>query len=380
MESKVAILGSNLDITGAVNYHYGKFPPELNIKSFIKQLLKADNALARYDQMLKTMHNSELLLAPLRNQEAVISSRMEGTISTMDEILQYQADFEHDESGANDVRSEIRETVLYEMALKDAQRKMEEGQPLSKYLIRAAHERLLSHGRGALKAPGQFKTEQNFLADKNRKVVFVPISPERLEEGLDLMFNFIEKSDEEDLIKVALTHVEFESLHPFKDGNGRIGRMLITLMSWKSGLIKQPHYYISGYFEEHKDEYIDSMRRVSEHNDWNGWCEFFLKAVEAQAINNLEIVERIKNLYDEMKEKFADALNSRHSGAVLDFVFTYPVFRTNKLTNSTKFNKASVPGFLKLLVENKLLTITEEGSGRRPARYSFEPLMELLRV
>ncbi len=380
LEIVVTQSNSNVDITGAVNYHYGKFPPKITYDAFIKQLLNSERAIARYDQMLKNMHNSEILLAPLRNQEAVISSRMEGTISTMDEILQYQADFDSDELGNAETRSEVVETVLYERALKNAQLGMEGGQPLSKFLIRAAHGQLLSYGRGASKSPGQFKTEQNYLAGSRGKILFVPISPEKLDEGLDALFNYIDKSDDPDLIKAAVTHVEFESLHPFKDGNGRIGRMLITLMMWKANLISQPHYYISGYFEEHKDEYIDAMRRVSEEDDWSGWCSFFLKAVEEQANSNLRIVERISGLYDEMKERFAEALSSKSSGAVLDFVFTYPVFKANKFVNSEKIPSASAPRFLKLLVENKLIVMIEEGSGRRPARYRFEPLMELLRV
>jgi Fic family protein len=122
------------------------------------------------------------------------------------------------------------------------------------------------------------------------------------------------------------------------------------------------------------------MRRVSEEDDWSGWCSFFLKAVEEQANSNLRIVERISGLYDEMKERFAEALSSKSSGAVLDFVFTYPVFKANKFVNSEKIPSASAPRFLKLLVENKLIVMIEEGSGRRPARYRFEPLMELLRV
>ena len=376
----MTLLGKDIDISGAVNYHYGKFPPTLNQESFINQLFKAFSAITRYDQMLKIMHNSEILLAPLRSQEAVISSRMEGTISTMDEILQYQADYENEDSAKGETRSEVIETVLYERALKNAQLAMETGQPLSKYLIRAAHEQLLSYGRGAQKSPGGFKTEQNYLADRSRKIVFVPISPELLDEGLDNLFKYIEQSEHQDLVKAAVTHVEFESLHPFKDGNGRIGRMLITLMLWKAGLISQPHYYISGYFEEHKDEYIDSMRRVSENNDWENWCTFFLKAIEAQAIKNLEIAEKIKKLYEDMKPIFAEAIPSKFSGAVLDFVFTYPVFRTTKFVNSENISSTSAPRFIKALVDNKLITVIQEGSGRRAAMYRFEALMELVRV
>lgn len=371
---------ADFDLTNAVKYHYGKFPPELKTDTFLNELVSATSAISRYDQMLKNMHNSEILLAPLRNQEAVISSRMEGTISTMDEILQYQADFDNGDLTSSETKSEVIETALYERALKAAQSAMEEGQPISKYLIRTAHEILLSHGRGALKSPGQFKNEQNYLGDGRGGVAFVPISPEMLDEGLDALFKYIETAGHLDLVKAAVAHVEFEALHPFKDGNGRIGRMLITLMLWKAKLISQPHYYISGYFEEHKDQYIYAMKRVSEENDWDSWCKFFLKAAEEQANKNLAIVEKISELYREMQLRFADVLSSKSSGAVLDFVFTYPVFRMNKFVGSENIPGASAPRFIKLLLDNDLIVMIEEGAGRRPARYRFEPLMKLLRV
>jgi Fic family protein len=221
-----------LNLDNAVNYHYDKFPPNtLDYGKIITPLLKATDAVARYDQMLKNMHNSEILLAPLRNQEAVISSRMEGTVSTMDEILKYEADHDDGTGNATNVRSEVIETILYQKALKAAQQAMLDGYPLSQSLIKAIHQRLLSFGRGALKSPGEFKKEQNYLADKlKNNILFIPISPEKLQEGLDRLFQYIEQSNDPILIKTAMAHIEFEALHPFKDGNGRIGRMIITLM------------------------------------------------------------------------------------------------------------------------------------------------------
>lgn len=124
-------------------------------------MLKATDALARYDQMFKNMHNSEILLAPLRNQEAVISSRMEGTISTMDETLKFEADSENDSEDTTKFRSEVYETILYQRALLNAQRPMKEGYPLSQHLIKTIHQQLLSFGRGAQKSPGKYKVEQN---------------------------------------------------------------------------------------------------------------------------------------------------------------------------------------------------------------------------
>lgn len=372
--------GLNLDL--AVNYHYGKFPPSsLNYGALIQPLVKATDAVARYDQMLKNMHNSEILLAPLRNQEAVISSRMEGTVSTMDEILRYEADYSDTTPESNNTRLEVVETYLYQRALKAAQNAMIAGQPLSPFLIRAAHQTLLSFGRGANKTPGLYKTEQNYLADRlKRNILFVPIAPEHLQAGMDKLFEYINESQDTPLIKAAISHIEFEALHPFKDGNGRIGRMIVTLLLWSAKLISAPHFYLSGYLEEHKDQYIDTMRAVSEKNDWTGWCAFFLEAVEKQAIRNLEIAESIRDLYEKMKAEFSDLLSSRWSVAALDYVFTNPVFRNNKFTSGSGIPGPTAARFSRLLVEKEFLRVVEEPSGRRPALYSFEPLMKLVRV
>lgn len=369
-------------LASPVNYHYDRFPPStIDYAKLIPQLVKATDAVARYDQMLKNMHNSEILLAPLRNQEAVISSRMEGTVSTMDEILKYEADHEENTTESANTRSEVIETILYQRALKAAQRAMEDGQPLSQFLIKAAHQRLLSFGRGATKSPGQYKTEQNYLADRNRKnILFVPINPERLQEGMDRLFEYIKDSQETPLIKAAISHIEFEALHPFKDGNGRIGRMIITLLLWSSKVISEPHFYISGYLEENKDEYIDTMRAVSERDDWTSWCQFFLVAVEKQANRNLEIADNIGALYEQMKNIFGEVLGSRFSVNALDFVFTNPVFRNNKFTNNSDIPRATAARFARVLLEKELIKTIEEPSGRRPGLYAFEPLLELVRV
>ena len=373
---------SELNFDNAVKYHYDQFPPkQLNYAEIIGGLARATDAIARFDQMLKNMHNSEILLAPLRNQEAVISSRMEGTVSTMDEILRYEADYEEGAEDSSNVRHEVIETILYRRALSTAVNAIQEGQPISQWLIKALHSRLLSFGRGVSKSPGEYKTEQNYLADKTkRNILFIPVSPEKLQEGMDNLFAYIESHEHQVLLKSAISHLEFEALHPFKDGNGRIGRMLITLLLWQSGVITAPHFYISGYLEEQKDQYIDTMRAASDNGDWTPWCVFFLDALEKQAIRNLEIVENIHDLYEEMKLKFSDVLASKWSVNALDFVFTNPYFRNNKFTNSSGIPTSTASRFTRILLENNLLKTLEEPSGRRPALFIFEPLIQLVRV
>lgn len=373
---------AELNFDDAVDYHYGAFPPHgLDYGALFKPMARATASIARFDQMLKTLHNSEILLAPLRNQEAVVSSRMEGTISTIDEILRYEAEVESGEDAPKGFRSEVLETLLYQRALKAGQQALEEGGPFSPWLARALHQSLLALGRGAVKAPGDYKTEQNYLADRSgRNIRFIPIRPELLEAGLEDLFAYLNEADEEILIKTAVSHVEFEALHPFQDGNGRVGRMLITLLLWRAGEISAPHFYISGYLEEHKDAYIDRMRRVSTTGDWTGWCAFFLDALDAQAQRNLQVANAIRDLYEAMKSAFAETLSSKWSLQILDFVFASPVFRTNKLIKSTGVPATSARRFLNMLVEARLMECLVAPAGPRPALYAFEPMLQIVRV
>jgi len=368
----------NMD--NAVTYHYDMFPPkDLDYGFFANELVGATEAISRFDQMIKNLHNSELLLAPIRNQEAVLSSRIEGTISTMDEILQYEADAK---GGLSDrARTDVVETILYQRTLKGAQEALEAGYGFSLSFIKQMHQQLLFMGRGAAKSPGEFKKEQNFLADRTAGIVrFVPISPERLNDGLEALMDYIQNGRMPALVKTGIAHLEFEALHPFQDGNGRIGRMLIPLLLWRFGVLSQPHFYISGHFEEHKDEYLEAMRNVSKNSDWNGWIRFFLTAVRHQAIKNLEVAESIQILYEAAKAEFTDLLSSKWSVVVLDFVFTNPVFRKNSFAGATHIPVATANGIIKKLAEGGYLAHKERASGRRASLYSFEPLMRLVRV
>lgn len=369
-------------LNGAVEYHYGKFPPQrLRFEDLLDPVSEAASAISRYDQMLASMHNSEILLAPLRNQEAVVSSRMEGTISTLDEVLRIEAEgADSDADAFRHSRSEAVETYLYTRAMQRIQKEIEAGRPLSEFLIRQAHQILLSFGRGAAKLPGSYKTEQNYIGEKRRQSVsFVPISPQALPSGMQSLIGFIEQSTLNRLLKAAIAHVEFEALHPFKDGNGRIGRMLITLMLWTSGLIRQPHFYVSSYFERNRDEYIDMMRRVSSNDEWTEWCMFFLDGLRDQAERNISVAGRIFKLYDDMKLRFREELKSEWSIEALDFMFANPSFQNSKFTSHDRIPAHVAASMTRKLREAGILSQIVPGSGRRPAIYGFEPLIAIIR-
>lgn len=149
---------------------------------------------------------------------------------------------------------------------------------------------------------------------------------------------------------------------------------------WKSGLLSQPHFYISGYFEEHREEYKEALRLVSKENNWEQWIQFFLKAITVQAKKNLDIAESIKKLYEQFKIEFTENLSSKWSLNALDFVFSYPIFRNNRFTGKAGIPAPSAATLSKKMIELGYLIEVEVASGSRPALLSFEPLMELVRV
>lgn len=371
-----------IDTSQATFYHQGTFPPRnFAHERVLDALLEATDALARYDQMIKSLHNSEIFLAPLRGQESLASSRMEGTFSTLEEILQLESEEDETLSAAEDYRSETVETYLYGRALRSARTAIGQGQPLGLSLIKQLHQMLLLFQGGGGKMPGAFKTEQNYIGSfGSSRIRYVPIAPEHLDEGLERLMGFMDDGQWPALLRVALFHLEFEALHPFKDGNGRVGRMLITLLLWQLGLISAPHFYISRYFEEHKADYVDAMREVSASGAWESWCVFFLGAVRQQAFQNLGVAENTRQLYEDMKPRFSSLLASRWSVNALDYMFTNPVFKNSRFTRQAGIPPQTASRFTRKLHEEGLLDIRVEAAGRKSAVYSFEPLLELVRI
>lgn len=371
------------DLSDAVRYHDGKFPPKkLNYERLALPLTAATGALARYDAKLEKLHNKELLLAPLRNAEAVVTSRIEGTIATLDEILEIQADVDDDEDDHANYRQEAVEVYSYTRAVRHAQTLLNGGLPISARLIREAHSRLLFFGRGADKTPGDFKKDQNYVVDKrNRRILFVPASVDDLNgRGMTALEKYINDPNIEPLIQTAIMHVEFEALHPFKDGNGRLGRMLVPLNLWQREVIHAPHLYVSSAIEERRDEYVDRLREVSERDAWDEWVVFFLEILKRQAEINMSITDRIADLYDEMAATFRRILRSQWTPLALDYVFTKPVFRNSAFTGNSGIPAQTAHRMSKLLTEEGILTQMSPASGRRAALLAFRPLLEIVRT
>lgn len=375
----IRLHGLNFD--EAVDYHYGLFPPQqFDYARLIAPLCRAIAAVTRFDQILQTHINKEILLTTLRIQEAVISARMDGNNSTVADVLSFGADIE---SGVDTPREwgskDVAETFFLQQALASAPSLIGEGQSISKFLLKALHQ--LSLGKRSETQPDTFKSEQDYLTDHTDKnVLFVPISPEKLEEGLHSLFAYIQNGKEQAVLKVALAFVEYEALHPFADGNGRTGRMLVSLMLWSQGVVSTPHFYISRYIEKYRNTYFQAKQEVSARGNWTGWCEFFLNALESQAIQNMQLNKKICDLYSRMQGEFSETLTSKWSKHALDYIFTHPVFRNNRFTNHAKMPRSSAARFTRKLIDRKILRPLEEPSGRRAGLYSFEPLVQLIRA
>ena len=193
------------------------------------------------------------------------------------------------------------------------------------------------------------------------------------------MIEFVQDKSWHPLLKTSIAHAEFESLHPFDDGNGRVGRMLITLMLWDSKVLSAPHFFVSDYFERNKAEYVERVREVSAVGDWTGWCEFFLAALTSQAAANISVVGRIQELYDEMRGRFRDLLKSRWSIDVLNYAFANPIFRNNRFTRDAGIPKPTANRFTLILVEAGLLRVIYPPAGRTSGLYAFTQLLDIVR-
>ncbi len=375
----ITIHNTKYDATDAASYHYGSFPPaSLDLHQLLNPLTAAVAGLTRFDALLMNLPNSELLLAPLRARDAVISSRMEGTISTLEEVLRLEAETDSD-TPSHDARNDTVEVALYARALRQAESQMKDGYRISELLIKTAHKTLLSYGRGAEKHPGDYKAEQNYVGDKRqRRIDFIPISPSALPPAMARLVDYVRNDETQPLLRAAVAHAEFEALHPFEDGNGRVGRMLIPLMLWQDHVLSAPHFFVADYFDDNREEYIDRLREVSARGDWTGWCFFFLTALKVQADRNIDLVGRIRQHHEEMRIRLRDILRSRWSGDVLDYIFAHPIFRNSRFTREAGIPKPTANSITNLLVEHGILRTIVPPSGRASGLYAFPSLLEIL--
>jgi Fic family protein len=354
------------------------FPPtDLDLGNIVALVGRANACLSRYDGLLESLVNPQVLLSPLVMKEAELSSRIEGTIATASEVYQQQAGEKFDPEKSAD----IQEIVNYRSTLRAAGAELENS-PLTLHMLRQMHEILMQGVRGEDKNPGGFRNTQNWIGPRGctiEQATYVPPAPYILQDLLEQFIEFINLSEDtlDPIVQAAIIHAQFELIHPFDDGNGRIGRILIPLFLARRGSIVSPSLYLSGYLESHRETYYQKLEEISREKNWIGWVEFFLTAVVEQSENNLVLVRKIIELYEEKKREISELLHSDQSIFILDMLFDTPVFRANELHKRLGIQRQRAAQYIRALKQAGIIYELRPASGRTPALLSFEHLWDI---
>lgn len=349
----------------------------LNWVELIPRLGRANRAIANYEGILSAIPNPSVLLSPLTTQEAVLSSKIEGTQATLGEVYRFEAG---DLIDGENKQQDIKEVLNYRKALRVAEKSLKE-RPLSLSLIREIHAVLMDSVRGQEKNPGAFRVTQNWIGKPNSKIeeaFFVPPPPIRVNECMENWENYYRDEEKDNLVQLAVLHAQFEIIHPFDDGNGRLGRILIPLFLFEKKLLGRPMFYLSGYFESHRDEYVTLLRAIRNNEGWEEWVTFFLDAITSQSNENTSKAQAILKLYDELKKQVIEITHSQFAIPLLDEMFKLPIFRSNILYEMEKMpSRPMINKLLHQLKDAKILKSLASGSGSRPEVLIFPALLNL---
>lgn len=275
--------------------------PPLQFERLHGLLEQANQALGRLDGLASALPDVTLFLYAYVRKEAVLSSQIEGTQSSLSDLML----FENEETPGVPLE-DVREVSSYVAALTYGMDRLRGGFPLSLRLLREIHAVLLSHGRGSEKEPGEFRRSQNWIGGtRPGNALFVPPPPELVMECMGQLENFLheERREMPPLIRAGLAHVQFETIHPFLDGNGRLGRLLITFLLCAGGALQEPILYLSLFFKTHRQAYYDHLMNVRIKGDWEGWMEFFLEGVEETSAQAVAAARRIITLMESDRRK-----------------------------------------------------------------------------
>jgi Fic family protein len=325
---------------------------------------RASVSLGRLDGLSRLLPDPEFFLYGYVRKEALLSSQIEGTQSSFSDLLLYEA-----KEVPGMPLADVEEVSRYVAALEYGLRRLREGFPLSLRLIRGIHGELLRSGRGAGKQPGEFRTAQNWVGGaKPSLAAFVPPPPDRLMDCLDAFERFLHQDDQPmpSLIRAALAHAQFETIHPFLEGNGRIGRLLITLLLCTEDMISQPTLYLSLHFKTYRADSYDWLQRVRRTGDWEGWVKFFLKGVIATSDQAVETAHRIQDLFKEDQQKVETL--GRASGSALRLFQELQRRPLQTIGLASRSTGLSAPTVTEALLHLVRLGIVEEVTGRKRRR------------
>lgn len=345
--------------------------------SHISKISSANRAISKYDGLIHSLPNPRVLLSPLVKKEALVSSKIEGTQASMRDVLEFEADLGNVQENIED----IKEVVNYRHAMSFAMKTISK-KPLGLNLVKDVHSILLKDVRGQNKGRGIFRKEQVWIGPEGTSVNEAEYVPPKWEEVSDLMTK-LEKSiykDEKDLIvQSGIIHAQFELIHPFVDGNGRVGRILIPLVLYTKGVLSGPWFYISQYFESNREVYYEKLRNISKKGDWDGWIDFYLNAIISQSEENLQTVSKVLDLYNKTKSILSTSIRSTYGIETIDSLFNFPMFSTTKFVLDSKIPARTAFRILNKLEEVGLIKKIGEARGPVPAVYIFSELFNILR-
>jgi Fic family protein len=333
-------------------------PPAINWSlHLISELTEAERALSRMSGLIDSFPFPKILEQPFIRSEAVISSRIEGTHASLIDIYAYEAK----QLSFFESTDDVREVHNYVRAMQYGVERLQ-SLPLSLRFIRELHAKLMENVRGGKLTPGEFRRTQNWIGPAGSTLsnaTYVPPPVEEMHQTLEDLEGFIYTSSEiPPLIRIGLIHYQFEAIHPFLDGNGRVGRLLISLLFYEWGLLSKPLLNLSTYIEKHRTDYYNLLLGISQKNRWEEWLCFFLRGIREQAEHGVFHIQQLQALRMQYQAIAEHDRNSERMALVLDFLFTRPIFSINQLSNILEIPFKTANDYVGKLVQLNLLQET----------------------
>ena len=351
--------------------------PPVRLAGDLQALLsRADRALGRLDGSVATLPNPDFLVLMYVRKEAVLSSQIEGTQSSLQDLLAAEAElFE-----PGDFPRDVDEVINYIAAMKLGLERLSE-LPVSMRLIREIHERLLQGVRGSRLTPGELRRSQNWIGPGNATLssaTFVPPPPEEVPAALGDLETFLHAEDDLPLlIRIGLAHAQFETIHPFLDGNGRVGRLLITFLLTERGVLHKPALYLSHWFRQYRQEYYDRLQAVRDAGDWEGWLTFFLRGVEQVSEEATQTTRRVLELRERHRAAITESLGraAGNGHRVHESLFQRPIVTVGTVRELTKVSFPAANDLVTRLV--RIGVLREITGNSRNRRFQYDDYVRL---
>lgn len=360
-----------------VDFVLKKFPEILKDIPMSHSTHEAEKFLYKYDGMVEFVYSPEILTTILFYQESVMSSRLEGTVATITDILNYKVGKDVSEQIGKDATEIENYKDALGFCLKEAERNNFQ---VTNSLIKNIQYIILDNSRENEKLKGEFKQKQNYIGNKyNKEITYTPVSYLHTEEYMSNLMNFINKCDDNinPIIKIAIIHAYFELIHPFEDGNGRVGRILVPILLKKFNVLSTPYFYISYYLSQNRERYISALEAISQKLDWRPWIAFFVEAIQNQTEILIRMLRQLKEIRLSAEHKINE-LKSQFSLQIINFLFKRIKFTTTKFIEETEINPSTARVLLKQMESLGIIEVEERGSGQAPSIYRFKELYAMV--